>query len=115
MNKIAFDFIKKWEGLRYTAYKCTAGVTTIGWGTTVYKNETKVKLGDKITVQQAEDELIYRIDLDEKAINELVTIALSNNELAALLSFCYNLGMKAFKDSTLLKILNTGDKIGASE
>ena len=44
------EIIKKWEGLRLEAYLCPAGVPTIGWGHT-----KGVKLGDKITLEQAED------------------------------------------------------------
>ena len=49
--------IKKFEGCKLSAYLCPAGLVTIGYGNTFYKNGTKIKLGDKITQQQA-DELL---------------------------------------------------------
>ena len=114
MNKVAVEFIKKWEDFRADAYPCQAGVMTIGYGTTIYGNGNKVQKGDKITEEQALKELCMVIESDEKAVNELVKILLSENEEAALISFCYNVGSPRFNTSTLLKLLNKGDKIGAS-
>ena len=114
MNKIAIDFIKKWEDFRADAYPCEAGVMTIGYGTTRYADGKKVQKGDKITEEQALKELCRVIESEEKAVNTLVKIFLSENEEAALICFCYNIGAKDFKTSTLLKLLNKGNKIGAS-
>lgn len=48
------DLIKKYEGLRLEAYKCPAGVWTIGYGNTTHPDGTPVKQGDMITDVQAE-------------------------------------------------------------
>ncbi len=48
------DLIKSFEGLRLNAYLCSANVPTIGYGSTYYANDQKVKMGDKITKEQAE-------------------------------------------------------------
>ena len=50
----AIDIIKKYEGCRLSAYKCPAQVWTVGYGTTVYPDGTKVKEGDTITQEKAE-------------------------------------------------------------
>lgn len=114
MNEIAVDFIKKWEGFKPNAYKCSAGVNTIGYGTTVYSNGKRVKPGDRTTEEEAVKELCRVVAKDEKIVNSSVRVELSENEVAALISFCYNVGVENFKKSTLLRLLNKGDKIGAS-
>ena len=49
-----YELIRKYEGCRLTAYKCPAGVWTIGYGTTVYPNGQPVREGDKISRAEAE-------------------------------------------------------------
>ena len=55
VNKASRDLIKHFEGCKLKAYKCPAGLWTISWGLTFYPDGTKVKEGDVITQQQAED------------------------------------------------------------
>ena len=100
---IAMPLIKKYEGFHAEPYICPAGVLTIGWGRT-----HDIEHGDK-TTEVAEDFWLidYLID-EDKQINKLVKVPLSKNQRAALLSFVYNLGIKQFADSTLLKMLNEG-------
>jgi lysozyme len=45
--------IQEFEGLRLTSYLCAAGVPTIGYGATYYHDGSKVKLGQTITREQA--------------------------------------------------------------
>lgn len=101
--------IKKWEGLRLKAYLCSASVPTIGWGTTWYKNGTKVKLGDTITAEQAEIEFNHEF---EKKWNEVITrskVKLTDGFIAAAVSFAYNLGSGALFGSTLWKRIQAGE------
>ena len=79
-----------------TAYKCSAGVWTIGYGTTIYPNGQKVKQGDKITTKQAEEYLLYYI-------NNNITLpdGLNESQQAALASLIYNVGQGAFNKSNL--------------
>ncbi len=101
------ELIQKWEGCRLTAYLCSAGVATIGWGSTLYANGTKVKLGDKITQKAADDLFLITLKQYEDAVDRLVTSKINSNQRAALISFCYNLGIGALKNSTLLKKVNS--------
>jgi lysozyme len=101
------DLIKKWEGCRLTTYLCSAGVATIGWGSTLYANETKVKLGDKVTQKEADDLFLITLKQYEDAVDRLVTSKINSNQRSALISFCYNLGIGALKNSTLLKKVNS--------
>jgi lysozyme len=91
------NLIKKCEGLRLQAYKCAAGVWTIGYGHT-----GNVKEGDVITQSKADELLAADLVRFESAVNsELQNI--TQNQFDALVSFAFNVGVNAFKTSTLLK------------
>ena len=108
MNKLGLDLIKKYEGFKDTAYLCPANVWTIGYGTTRYLNGKRVKEGDTITLEQAEIELIEKCKLIEKDIKRLLkdNIELNENQISALVSFVYNIGIGNFMNSTMLKLIN---------
>lgn len=103
------DLIKSFEGLRLEAYLDSVNVPTIGYGHT-----RNVRLGQTITVEQAEAFLMEDIHEFELAIQRLVCIPLSQNQFDALTSFTFNVGIGNLKKSTLLKKLNTGDIAGAA-
>lgn len=109
--KPALDIIKEFEGLYLDAYLDPVNIPTIGWGTIRYPNGVKVKMGDKITRQQAEEYLIFEMMTFVKAVKQLVKVPISNNAFCALVSFCYNCGAGALQKSTLLKKLNGGDSM----
>lgn len=108
----AVALIRTFEGFRSTAYKCPAGVWTIGYGTTRIAGQA-VKQG--MTCTEAEAEQYMRSDLQPfaAAIKTLVKVPLTENQFAALLSFVYNIGPAAFAGSTMLKKINSGDWLGA--
>lgn len=92
-----------------TAYKCPAGVYTIGYGHT-----KGVKKGLKITKKEAEAFLREDIEQFENGVNKYVSVPLTQNQFDALVSFVYNVGLGAFKTSTMRKKLNTKDYAGAA-
>lgn len=104
------SLIKKWEGLELTAYKDVVGVTTIGYGHT-----KTAKMGQKVTLKGAEKLLRSDLRHFEEGVARLVTVKLSQGQYDALVSLAYNIGLGAFKRSTLLRKLNTGDYTGASK
>lgn len=104
------DIIKKWEGLRLKAYLCPAGVPTIGYGHTY-----NVKMGQTISVAQAELFLDHDYQDAEEQVLSLVKVPLTENQLGALTSFVFNLGAGNLRISTLLRKLNLGDYRGAAE
>lgn len=93
------NLIKEAEGLRLDAYKCPAGVPTIGWGHT-----KGVKMGQHITVQQAEDLLVEDIAPIERLLNAL-KINFRQEQFDALVSWIFNLGAGNFKSSTMYKLI----------
>jgi lysozyme len=104
------NFIKSFEGLRLTAYKDVVGVWTIGYGTT-----KGVKAKQEITEAEAEE--LLRVDLAkfESVINKVVKVPLAQHEFDALASFAYNVGSTALANSSLLTLLNSGDRARAAD
>jgi len=102
--------IKKFEGLELEAYRCAAGVLTIGYGHT--KGVTE---GQKITKAEADELLVHELVEYEKAVNDAVTISIDQCMFDALVSWTYNLGPSNLNASTMLKVLNSGDYDGVPE
>ena len=102
-----YDLIKKFEGYSDRPYKCPAGISTIGYGNTYYPNGTKVKITDKqITREYANEILAYTADEFAADVLKLVKSNISVNQLNALTSFAYNVGIANLQKSTLLKLVN---------
>ena len=97
MTREGFELIKKYEGLRLEAYKCPAGVWTIGYGHT--KGVVK---GTKITKEEAEELLKQDVSIVELQVVNTVG-RLSACKIDALVSFAYNVGVAAFRNSTLCR------------
>ena len=104
--------IKKYEGCRLKAYKCPRGVWTIGYGHT-----NNVRPDDVITQDEAEELFKQDVKVFENAVNKLVKVKLNQNQFDALVSFTFNLGYgdRGLGCSTLLRLLNNSDYIGASK
>lgn len=99
-------FIKRWEGVKLKAYLCPANVWTIGVGHTAAMGDPKPVSGMKIT--EAEADAILRRDLGsiESDVEKAVTVRLNQRQFDTLVSFVFNVGIGAFRKSTLLKKLN---------
>ena len=107
----ALKIIKKWEGCRLEAYRCPAGVPTIGYGATRLAKRA-VRMGDKITQQEADQMLLHEIEsLFAPGVFELLPLAKKwrGEQVAAIVSFAYNVGLGALEDSTLRKRLLAGE------
>ncbi|HEY9001647.1 MAG TPA: lysozyme [Mucilaginibacter sp.] len=108
--------IKSFEGLRLTAYRDIAGIWTIGYGSTRYHDGRSVKPGDKLTGEiQASAIFVNTLGQYEDAVNSYVKVPLTQNQFDALVSFTYNEGTYALKESTLLRKLNAKDYDGAAD
>jgi len=100
------QFLKSKEGLRLKAYICPAGKWTIGYGNTFYEYGSKVKKGDTISKNRAEElfeNILYQFS---KEVKSLLKTELNDNQFSALVSFSYNVGIGNFSKSTLLKLVN---------
>lgn len=98
---IASDFVKQFEGRELKAYRCSAGVLTIGYGHT-----KGVKEGDEISASEAEQLLVEDLTAIADDLNRLVNVPVSDGQYIALLSLAFNIGASALKKSTLLFHLN---------
>ena len=117
---IALGIIRKFEGCRLKAYPDpgTGGEPwTIGYGNTYYEDGSKVKQYDVITQDRADLLLRITVIAFHDMVKEIVPATLTDNQLAALISFTYNVGTGNLKKSTLLKKVqaNPNDKAIAIE
>lgn len=107
------DLIKRFEELRLEAYLCPAGVWTIGYGATKVDGKP-VKKGMELESEEQADELLaLDIAAREKTVAKLVKVPLTQGEFDALVSFEFNTG--ALAQSTLLKLLNAGERAAAAD
>lgn len=102
-SQAGIELIKKFEGLRLSAYLDSVDVPTIGVGHT-----RGVKMGDVITEEQAEKLLRDDLADAEEAIRQFVAVPLTQGQYDSLVSWTFNLGRGALLGSTLLKKLNKG-------
>jgi lysozyme len=108
VNDAGRQIIMDAESLRLDAYLCPAGTPTIGYGHT-----GDVKLGQKITRHQAEVILEHDLEQFEAGVAKLAPKA-NANQFSALVSFAFNVGLKALEKSTLLKEFNAGRLLNAA-
>lgn len=104
ISQSGIDLIKYFEGCRLEAYKCPAGVWTIGYGHT----GKDVTQGLKITQEKADDLLKSDLLIHCRNVEKLVKVPINQNQFNALVSFEFNVGCVAFANSTLLRLLNDG-------
>jgi len=108
-----YELIKRFEGYSDRPYKCPAGISTIGYGNTYYPNGTKVKITDKqITKEYANEILAHTADEFAEDVLKLVKSKITVNQLNALTSFAYNVGVANLQKSTLLKLVNINPNDG---
>lgn len=102
-----YELIKKYEGCRLQAYKCPAGVWTIGYGTTVYPDGSPVKKGNMITQEKAEALLTDYIC--RNILPRLEDLRITENQKDAICSLVYNIGWGAFSRSKCYKAIKEKD------
>jgi len=100
-SKRTIELIRDWEGERLKAYKCPAGVWTIGVGHT-----KTAKAGMTITREESERLLINDLIEFENGVKRLVKVALTQNQFDALVSLAFNIGIGNLASSRLLKFVN---------
>lgn len=109
--EVAAALVRRFEGLYLSPYICPAGVPTIGYGATYYKDGRYVTLKDPaITKDQADDLLLWMVRTRYlPSVLKLCPGADTPERLAALIDFTFNLGSGNLKASTLRRRVNAGD------
>lgn len=111
----AIELIAHFEGFRSRPYYCPAGIATIGYGSTRYKDGTPVTINDyAISKSKAMDMLLHDVNRFGSSVLKLISVPLTDNQYGALVSFVYNLGSARLQASTLRKKLNRRDYEGAA-
>lgn len=117
---LAAPLVREYEGLRLSPYVCPAGLLTIGYGRVirgddgrpVNKATAAAMFSQPITREQAEAWLVEDLAAVARRVRGLVSVELTDPQFAALISFAFNVGVGAFRDSTLRKRLNRRDYLG---
>lgn len=110
ISEAGIELIRRFEGLELESYQDIAGVWTIGYGHTETAGPNQ-----KINEREAEELLRRDLAPRERAVEQLVSVGLNQNEFDALVSFVFNVGANAFKNSTARKRLNRNDRLGAGD
>jgi lysozyme len=100
--------LASWEAFRSEPYRDIGGVWTDGFG-----NTNNVQPGKPITVPQALDTLLKNVKTAEDAVNTCITKPMTQGEYDAFVKFTFNVGNRAFCNSTLVRKFNAGDNVGA--
>jgi len=107
LNNVGYNLIKEFEGLSLKPYKCQAKISTIGYGSTYYENGTRVQMSDApITKQRAEQLLQHTADRFASKVANLLKKPVTQNQFNSIVSFAFNLGVRALQNSTLLRLVN---------
>ena len=115
INAAGYKLIKEFEAgpggnsrPALVPYYCPAGKLTNGWG-----NTFNVQPGVVITLTQAEADLARNLDWAEDCVDSACRGA-NDNEFAAMVSLCFNIGAAGFKGSTVARLFNKGDRTGSA-
>ena len=105
---IAAPFTAQHEGLRLSAYLDPVGIATICYGET-----EGIRLGDEMTKDECDSLFKFRLGFFAQMVDLLIEPDMKPETHAALTSFTYNVGITAFRNSTLRKKMNEGKFIEA--
>lgn len=105
------DLVKQFEGCRLQAYQDQAGVWTVGYGCT----GPDIGAGTFWTQDKADAELASRVARVQHVVQAMCPAPRADNQMAALCSLAYNIGLTAFERSTVRRELNNGHLLAAAD
>jgi lysozyme len=112
LDKNGVNLIASFEGLRLEPYYATElekqkGIATVGYGSTFYDNGKQVKITDPaITKERALELLSVVANAFALKVSKLITKEVNQNQFNALVSLAYNIGISAFSNSSVLRLVN---------
>lgn len=110
LSPTGVELLKDLEGFKGKAYKDSPGIWTLGYGFIMWKGQP-VTEGMTCTQAEALDVLKEEVEAKAADLATLVTVNLTQNQIDALLLFCYNVGSYAFAKSTLCRVINAGKPV----
>jgi lysozyme len=109
MTEEGLALIKRFEGFRSDAYRCPAGIWTVGYGHTSMAGAPEVTPGLKVSRAEAGEILRRDVAKFAEGVAARVEADLTPSQFSALASFAYNVGLGNFAKSSVLKAVNAGD------
>ena len=118
--------IKRFEGVKYTPYRCPAKLWTVGVGSLMYPEQLQMSITERMKyclkpehfrqfTEEEVDELFTRdVRRFERGVERLITAPLTQGQFDSLVSFGFNLGLGALQRSTLRQKINRGNYESAS-
>lgn len=113
VSDIAVNLIKEFEGFKSYAYIDTDGTPVIGYGLSRIAGKP-VKIGDRISPTEADAALNSHLQEIHRELEQIVKVSLSEQQLSALASISFNVGINSIKTSTLVRKINAKDYAGAA-
>ena len=114
MSQKGLALIQSFEGCRLVAYQDSSGVWTIGWGHTGLVDGASISPSMTITQEKADQLLQADLLRFEQGVEGSLTHPATQDQFDAFVAFSYNVGLGAFRGSTLLRLFNLGDPHGSA-
>jgi lysozyme len=108
LSAVALVAIASWEGFSSSPYRDIGGVWTDGFG-----NTNNVDPNKSVSVPKGLNQLLINVSTAEEAVNTCITKPMTQGEFDAFVKFTFNVGNRAFCNSTLARKFNAGDNVGA--
>ncbi|WP_144880546.1 lysozyme [Gluconacetobacter diazotrophicus] len=106
----ATQLIQVFEGFESKPYQDSADIWTVGIGFTIWNHKPVTQYyPSEVSSEESSSYLETLVSNLNVKLLEDITVSLTDNQNVALLSFCYNIGIEAFRNSTMLKDINEGD------
>lgn len=109
MTEEGLALIRRFEGFRAQAYRCPAGIWTIGYGHTSNAGPPRVSPGMEMSEAEARRVLAADVERFAAEVRAALTREVSPQQFSALVSFAFNVGTAAFRTSSVLRAVNAGD------
>lgn len=105
-----FNLLAELEGVVLTPYKDSAGIPTIGIGSTYYEDGTKVTMKDKAITKERAIQLAKNVVKSfEARVNKSILLPMTQNQFDAMVLLCYNIGESSFARSSVVRNFNAGN------